>query len=184
MFGIIFTLYGVSLPRIGDTIRVEEAVFSLKHICHHLFHCALVELLLCGLWPKDLQQIGGEKPSVGFFKQLIWTKAKCYCYSFQPVSLYVLLKDGPLALVDMSITSNTLAFNKMHEHDTTFEKLNLCMLWVIPLSAVLMFWDSFGALSRSVSSSWTATQPLIKEEWNLSTGVIETIDVHCRPTES
>lgn len=60
-------------------------------------------------------------------------------YRFQPVSLYVLLKDGPLALVDMSITSNTLAFNEMHEHDTTFEKLNLCMLWVIPLSAVLMF---------------------------------------------
>lgn len=32
------TLNGVSLSRIGDSISIQESVFSLKHVLHHLLH--------------------------------------------------------------------------------------------------------------------------------------------------
>lgn len=49
-----FTHNGVSLSRIGDPVSIQESVFSLQHVLHHLHHGVLVELLLCGLWSKNL----------------------------------------------------------------------------------------------------------------------------------
>lgn len=49
------TLNGVGLARVGDTICVEEPTLSTKHVSHHLLHGALEEVLLFGLWTKDLE---------------------------------------------------------------------------------------------------------------------------------
>lgn len=48
------TLNGVSLSRIGDAISVQESVFPMKHVLDHFSHGAVIKLLLCSLWWKDL----------------------------------------------------------------------------------------------------------------------------------
>ena len=54
--GQILTLNGVGLPRVGHSIRVEESVLSEENVLHHVLHGVLKQLLLFGLWTKDLER--------------------------------------------------------------------------------------------------------------------------------
>lgn len=50
------TLYGVGFARVGHTISIEEAVFSMQNISYHLPYGVIVNLLLRGLWSKNLHK--------------------------------------------------------------------------------------------------------------------------------
>lgn len=49
------TLDGVSLPRVGDAIGINQPVLPVQHILHQLLHGRVKERLLSDVWAEDLQ---------------------------------------------------------------------------------------------------------------------------------